>query len=99
MIEEIKNSEEFENEIKSNAIVFADFYAEWCMPCKMLGKVLEEVEKDLEVVKVNVDEHQDLAAKFKVMGVPTLVLYDNNEIVKKVSGYMDKEELLNWYNN
>lgn len=93
MIKYLKN-EKLEDLTKDKKVL-VDFYAEWCMPCKMLGKVLEEVEKDLEVVKVNVDEHQDLAAKFKVMGVPTLVLYENNEIVKKVSGYMDKEELLN----
>ncbi len=97
MIKYLKN-EKLEDLTKDKKVL-VDFYAEWCMPCKMLGKVLEEVEKDVEVVKVNVDEHQDLAAKFKVMGVPTLVLYENNEIVKKVSGYMDKEELLNWYNN
>lgn len=97
MIKYLKN-EKLEDLTKDKKVL-VDFYAEWCMPCKMLGKVLEEVEKDMEVVKVNVDEHQDLAAKFKVMGVPTLVLYENNEIVKKVSGYMDKEELLNWYNN
>lgn len=79
--------------------VLVDFYADWCMPCQMLGKVLEEVEGEMEVVKINVDEHQELAGEFKVMTVPSLFLYNNNEIVKKAAGYMDKEELLNWYNN
>lgn len=78
--------------------VLVDFYAEWCMPCKMLGKVLEEVENEIEVIKINVDEHQELASEFRIMTVPTLLLYDNNEIVKKVSGFMEKDALLEWYN-
>lgn len=79
--------------------VIVNFYADWCMPCQMLGKVTEELQNEIEIVKINVDEHQDIAESFKVMTVPTLLLYDNNEIVKKTAGYMEKEDLLNWYNN
>ena len=96
MIEEIKNSEEFENEIKSNAIVFADFYATWCPPCKALSPIVEEIEKenaDIKFLKINVDDEQELAIEYGIMSVPTLVFIKNGEPVNKRVGLISKKEL------
>ena len=72
-----------------------DFYATWCGPCKMIGPVLEELSQELEikVVKVDVDEHLEIARKFAIMSVPTILIYKNNEIVDKLIGFMPKDEL------
>lgn len=86
------NNENFEELTKKRVVV--DFFATWCGPCKMLGKVLEEVESDLDidVVKVDIDEYPDLAREYKVMSVPTVLLFENNELVKENIGFMDKDK-------
>ena len=81
MIEEIKNSEEFENEIKSNAIVFADFYATWCMPCKMMSGIIDEIAKEhqeVKFIKIDVDQNTELAIKYNVMSIPTMIIIVSN---------------------
>ena len=60
MIEEIKNSEEFENEIKSNAIVFADFYATWCMPCKMMSGIIDEIAKERILAQIDGENFREM---------------------------------------
>ena len=79
---DIKNLslDDFDNEISSSNIpVLVDFWAEWCGPCKSLGPILEEISKDLkdklQVVKVNLDENQDLAMKYSIRSIPTLLLF------------------------
>ena len=79
---DIKNLslDNFDNEISSsNTPVLVDFWAEWCGPCKMLGPILEEISEDLkdklQVVKVNLDENQDLAMKYSIRSIPTLLLF------------------------
>lgn len=77
--------------------VLVDFWAEWCGPCRMLAPVLEEVagarEADLAVGKVNVDEEPELAARFGILSIPTLILFDGGEPVKKTIGYLSRPEL------
>ena len=77
--------------------VLVDFWAEWCGPCRMLAPVLEEVaearETDLAVGKVNVDEEPELAARFGILSIPTLILFDGGEPVKKTIGYLSRPEL------
>lgn len=77
--------------------VLVDFWAEWCGPCRMLAPVLEEVAKareaDLAVGKVNVDEEPELAARFGIISIPTLILFDGGEPVKKTIGYLSRPEL------
>ena len=71
-----------------NEKVLVDFYADWCGPCKMLGPVLEEI-NEIPVVKVNVDTHGELARKYGVMSIPTLVLFENGKEIKRNVGFLD----------
>ena len=86
--------ENLENLIKGkNAII--DFYADWCGPCKMIGSVLEEIQEEIQIIKVNVDEHRELAIKYGVMSIPHLNFIKNGDIYKTEIGYREKEEILN----
>ncbi|NLV90119.1 MAG: thioredoxin [Tenericutes bacterium] len=72
---------EFDNEIKEG-IVLVDFYADWCGPCKMLAPILETLASKhpkVKVLKVNVDEEQELAMKYSIMAIPTLMVYKNGK--------------------
>ncbi len=94
MIKHLEKIEDFDKEISEDVIV--DFYADWCGPCKMLGPVLEET--NFNVLKVNVDDFQELAIKYGVMSIPTLIRFKNGEEVKKVIGFRTKEELESDFN-
>ena len=78
-------------DLTKEGIVLVDFYADWCGPCKMLGRVLEDI--DLNVIKVNTDNHTELAQKFGVMSIPTVVIYKNGEVVDKFIGFRSKQEI------
>jgi len=89
------------NELIKEGTVIVDFYAEWCGPCKMLGPVLKDLvstNSSIKVVKIDVDSNSNLAAKFGVMSIPTLLLYKNNNLINKKMGFMTKEMLLEWIN-
>ena len=72
-----------------------DFYADWCGPCKSLAPVLENYSNnnDIKIVKINVDEQQDLAMKYGVMSIPNLILFDNKNKVKENVGFLTDDEL------
>lgn len=89
------------NEIISNGVTLVDFYAEWCGPCKMLGPIIEEVADELnsiKVMKVNIDEHGDIAQKYGVMSIPTLILFKDGNEVNKSIGFMPKEDIIEFVN-
>jgi len=94
MIKHLENSSEFEKEVQGE-VVLVDFYADWCGPCQMLAPVLEELDKEgkVKVVKIDVDSIPDLARQFRVMSIPTLMLFKNGQFVKKQLGYMPLEAL------
>ena len=83
--------ENFNDLIKENVLV--DFYADWCGPCKMLAPELEKADSELSVVKVNVDEFENLAREYGVMSIPTLILFENGKPVKQTVGFMDKKKI------
>ena len=93
----ILNNEDF-NELKSNDTVLVDLFATWCGPCKALSPIIDEVSKelDLNVIKVDVDEHEDIAREFGVMSIPTLLLFKDGELIKKNIGFLSKNELKEW---
>lgn len=80
------------DEAISNKKILVDFYADWCGPCRMLGSVLENV-NDIEILKVNVDKYPDIAQRYMVMSIPTLLLMDNGKVIKNNVGFMNEEEL------
>ncbi len=92
-------SENFEEEVlKSEKTVLIDFYADWCGPCKMLSPIVEEVaaeREDLKVVKINIDDEQELAIKYDVMSIPTLVVIKSGEEVNRGVGLMNRTAILN----
>ena len=86
----------FEDEVlKSNTPVLIDFWAEWCAPCRMLAPVISEIanEGTVKVGKINIDEEGELAIKYNVMSIPTVMLFKDGQPLKKTVGYMSKEEL------
>lgn len=88
--------ENFEQEVlKSNELVVVDFYADWCGPCKMVGPIIEQLAAEqtgVKIGKLNVDNAQEIAAKYKVMSIPTILYFKNGEVVHKIIGLKSKEE-------
>ena len=98
MLEVKVTKENFEKEvINSDKKVIVDFFATWCGPCQMLAPVLSEIAEEykdkIKVCKINVDEEQELAEKFEVVSIPTLVIFENGQPAKKSVGYISKSEL------
>lgn len=90
--------ENFEAEvIKSEKTVLVDFWAPWCGPCRMLSPVVDEIAEEntaIKVGKVNVDEQEELAMRFGIMSIPTLIVFKNGEPVKKTMGVQPKAAIL-----
>jgi thioredoxin 1 len=90
-------------ESSDSGTVLVDFWAPWCPPCRMLAPVLDEIDQEIgdqvKIVKLNVDNNQDTAARFGVMGIPTLILFKDGKMLSKVTGFQPKESLIQWIND
>lgn len=88
----------FKEIINSNQLILVDFYADWCGPCKMMSPILQEVKgiikDDIKIIKINVDQHQDLANHFMVRGVPTLMLFKSGKMLWRQSGVLSTKDLV-----
>lgn len=99
----IINSNEFEREVLNNPkVVLLDFYGSWCMPCKMLSSILDDVNKKLgdklDIVKVDVDDNMELAREYGVLTVPTMLVIIGGEEVEKVVGFRQEKQVLDLVN-
>lgn len=92
------NDSNFKQEIGSKKIVLVDFYATWCVPCSMQAEVLKKLEASralkINVMKVNVDEAPATALKYNIESIPTLAIFKGEELVKRIVGYTEEEELI-----
>ena len=83
--------------IDSNKPVLVDFWAEWCGPCRVLGPILDEVANEIgenaKILKVNVDDNRELAEKFGIRGIPTMIFFKNGQAAKTLVGVQAKEEI------
>lgn len=97
MVAEI-NSENFEQEISQNSLTVVDFFADWCGPCRKMGPILEEVETELaskvKFAKINTDNNIEVAKKYQVSGLPTLMVFKNGEPVERLVGLMPKSSII-----
>ena len=90
------------SEETAEGLVFVDFWAPWCGPCKMIAPVLEEIDGEMadkvKIVKLDVDENQETAGKYSVMSIPTLLLMKDGNVVDQVVGFQPKEALVELIN-
>lgn len=98
MLEINLTNQNFEEEVlKSDKPVLVDFFATWCGPCKMLEPVVAEIAEDykdkIKVGKINVDEQRELAIKYRVSSIPTLVLFKNGQAINILVGFQSKSEI------
>lgn len=86
-----------EEVLNSDKPVLVDFWAEWCGPCKMLAPVIEELKDELgekvKICKVNIDNEPELAVKFGIVSIPTVIIFNNGEAIQKSVGFTSKDEL------
>ena len=96
-IKQVSNDSFEADVLKAEAPVLVDYWAEWCGPCKMIAPILEEVSRDyadkLNVAKVNVDDNQEIASKYGIRGIPTLMLFRNGAVVATKVGALSKSQL------
>jgi len=99
MITHIENKEQY-LELTKDKKVLVDFYADWCGPCRMLSPVIEEADEEnvlgMDVLKINVDDLPELAAKFGVQSIPTLLILKDGKVEKGALGYMQKAQLIDF---
>lgn len=94
----IHYEKDFDKLIEKKTVV--DFYASWCGPCKMFGPIFEEVsnEKNINFVKLDVDKYSDIAREYGVMSIPTIILFKDGKEVKRFTGFMVKDDFINFLN-
>ena len=100
MVHHIEPGQIIDEVLKNEGLVVVDFFATWCAPCQMLAPVIVELEKkygdEVEFYKVNIDESEDVAIRYGVSSVPTLIFFKNGEEIDRQVGFADEDELSNW---
>lgn len=95
---EFVNNENFEEVVNNNSVVLIDFFATWCGPCKMLSPVLEQVNEEIgsevKIAKLDIDSSLELAKKFNVMSVPTMILFKDGKEADRLVGLMPKDKII-----
>ena len=98
----IATNTSFDALLESDKLVIVDFWAVWCGPCRMLSPLLDEVEEEMAdkitVVKVNVDDADEIAMRYRIMSIPTLLFFKNGQLVDKTVGAMPKSTLVDKIN-
>lgn len=88
----------FNTLINEKQLTLVDFYADWCGPCQMLAPILQEVkailQDEIRIIKINVDQHHDLATEFMVRGVPTMLLFNEGKMLWRQSGVLSAQDLV-----
>ncbi len=96
MIKQLINKDDFEKAISSNDKVIIDFFATWCGPCKMLAPMLEQTANKNQawtILEVDIDKFKDLASKYNIQAVPTLIFIKNKKIIEKSMGFKPADEI------
>lgn len=93
---EITSSQQLKELISVNKLVIVDFWAKWCMPCKFMLPILEEIskEKNITIIKVNIDDYISIANEYNVNSLPTLLFYKNNELKHQLIGSKRKDQII-----
>ncbi|MBR2226089.1 MAG: thioredoxin [Bacteroidales bacterium] len=98
----IATNTSFDSLLENEKLVIVDFWATWCGPCRMLSPLLDEVEEEMSdkitVVKVNVDDADEIAMRYRIMSIPTLLFFKNGQVVDKTVGAMPKSTLVDKIN-
>ena len=98
----IATNTSFDSLLEGEKLVIVDFWATWCGPCRMLSPLLDEVEEEMSdkitVVKVNVDDADEIAMRYRIMSIPTLLFFKNGQVVDKTVGAMPKGTLVDKIN-
>lgn len=97
-------SDNFDKEVKKfDKTIIVDFYADWCGPCKMMSPIIDNIAEELgdsiKVGKVNTDENMDLAEEFKIMSIPTIMIFKGGQVAKVFNGLTSKSELMDTLKN
>ncbi|MBE7087913.1 MAG: thioredoxin [Clostridiales bacterium] len=102
MIKQV-NTQQFDELLKGSMPIVCDFFATWCGPCKMLAPVMEQISEELKMqayfVKVDIDDNMELAARYGIMSIPTVMIFKNGEEVAKTMGFMPKSEAIKFVQN
>ena len=94
---EVDDSNFNEEVLSAKEDVLVDFYATWCMPCKMLSPVVDKIAENMKVCKVNIDEAGKSVSNYMIVSVPTLIAFRNGEEINRLSGVTDEEEIMKLY--